>query len=212
MNWKKKEVFEDMKNKIITGELAPGEWLTERELVEIYGISRTPVREVLWNLASAYLVNIVPDHGYQVRLFSLDEVIEIYNARQAIEGTCSRLACSSTDSDYMDRLLDIESELKALDAEKDPEKGDLIGNKVHEFVIEKSRNNYLIDFNKKVSSVSDFTRNILKRDGVAEAKAKFDHLEIIEALKNRDSQGAEAAMIKHLRESCKDAISNYCGI
>ncbi|HCJ94023.1 MAG TPA: GntR family transcriptional regulator, partial [Sphaerochaeta sp.] len=83
---KKNEVFEDLRNRIVSGEFAPGDWLVERELSEMYGISRTPIREVLGKLSNLCIVEMQSSKGYQVKRLNLAEIIEIFNAREAIEG------------------------------------------------------------------------------------------------------------------------------
>lgn len=210
MKNKKDIAFNDLKEKILTGTFPPGKWITEREVGEMYNISRTPVREVLWNLCNLYILETHAEHGYQVKKFSLEDIIELYNARQAIEGTCARFACSSADADYIPRLIKIREELELLDAVKNPEEGDLIGNKVHEFVIEKARNSYLTDFSNKFSSLSIMMRNVVKVYSNIEKTARIQHIEIIDALLARDCNRSERAMINHLQTTCKDTVSNCC--
>ena len=85
---KKEEILEDLKRKIITGEIHQGASLTEREISETYGISRTPVREILWNLCSVNLAEQDPDKGCRVKTYTINDMIEVYNTREAIESAC----------------------------------------------------------------------------------------------------------------------------
>jgi len=88
----KAEVFADIQKRIMSGELQPGSWIVERDLVEKYGMSRTPIREVLNRLVALGLITVQKNRGYQIREFTLKDVVEIFNAREAIESACARFA------------------------------------------------------------------------------------------------------------------------
>lgn len=81
----REQAFEKLRNAIITGQLAPGKRLIEREICEALGISRTSVREALRRVEAEKLAKFVPQSGMTVALLSRKEIIEIYEVRASLE-------------------------------------------------------------------------------------------------------------------------------
>src|SRR5690554_1887708 len=104
------DVYEDLKAKISKEEFLPGEILVERDLCEIYKISRTPIREVLWKLVSDGLIEKVSNKGYRVKELTLENIFEIFQARESIEGMAVRLACQKGDSDFLSKIKQLQDE------------------------------------------------------------------------------------------------------
>lgn len=80
-----KLVLENLRSRIITGELAPGQRLNENELSSRLGISRHPIREAFRVLESERLVFSIPNKGAFVTNLSTEDLIEVYRAREMIE-------------------------------------------------------------------------------------------------------------------------------
>src|SRR5690606_12099784 len=76
----------------LAGEFAPGERMYELELSEKLKVSRTPIREALKSLAGEGLLDHVPNRGYYVRAYSVDDIVEAYEIRAALEGLAARRA------------------------------------------------------------------------------------------------------------------------
>lgn len=81
----KKQVIDSMRNAIIDGTFAPGQKLVERELCEMFDVSRSLIREALQKLEAEALITIVPHRGPAVADITLDEARSIYAVRQALE-------------------------------------------------------------------------------------------------------------------------------
>lgn len=77
-------------NDIISGYIYPGQKLVERELIEKYGVSKTPVREALNKLAENDIVKYELNKGFSVARFSRKDVQEIYELREISEGLVAR--------------------------------------------------------------------------------------------------------------------------
>jgi DNA-binding GntR family transcriptional regulator len=75
--------------RIISGESAPGERLTEPRLAELAGVSRSPVREALRLLASEGLVEITPRHGAHVARLGTRDARALYECRLLLEPRCA---------------------------------------------------------------------------------------------------------------------------
>jgi DNA-binding GntR family transcriptional regulator len=209
---KKDDVLEDLKQKIATGEIAQGAWISEREIGEMYQISRTPVREILWNLVSLNMIETAGDRGYRVIKYTIEDIIEIFNARKAIEGECARLACQSADPDYESRVQALKEELQAASEEEDPARLVAIGTKVHRFIQEKAGNRYLNAFNKRICSLVGIIRNTTKGYRSIEQQSRVGHREILDALEKRDGIRCAQAMRKHLHATCVAMVEYDCNV
>jgi DNA-binding GntR family transcriptional regulator len=95
----RQQVLDGLRQAIIDGRLAPGARLTERELTEMMGVSRTVVREALRQLETEGLIENIPNKGPVVRTLSLAEARDLYSVRAVLEGFAARLfADKATDA------------------------------------------------------------------------------------------------------------------
>lgn len=81
-----------LRGAILAGEFAPGERMYELGLSERLKVSRTPIREALKSLAGEGLLDHVPNRGYYVRAYSVDDIVQAYEIRAALEGLAARRA------------------------------------------------------------------------------------------------------------------------
>jgi DNA-binding GntR family transcriptional regulator len=81
----REQVIAALRQAIMDFQLKPGQRLVERELIEQLGVSRTTIREALRELASEGLVTVVPQRGAMVTAPSLEEAIDLYEVRAALE-------------------------------------------------------------------------------------------------------------------------------
>jgi len=84
-------VLDNLRQAIIERELAPGQRLIERELVELTGVSRTSIREALRELAAEGLVTTIPNKGTIVAQVTAEEARQLYQVRSALEALAGRL-------------------------------------------------------------------------------------------------------------------------
>ncbi|MGM0876176.1 MAG: GntR family transcriptional regulator [Bacillota bacterium] len=87
------EVYQTLKNSIITLELHPEERLNDKELAEKFGISRTPVREALKRLEDEGLVESLPGSSTRVAPIKLEEAKHAFTVVAALHALATRLAC-----------------------------------------------------------------------------------------------------------------------
>jgi DNA-binding GntR family transcriptional regulator len=84
--------FRQIQSAIVKGEIPPGSKISEPELVRTYGISRGPLREALHRLEGQRLLVRVPHAGARVVSLSHQELCELYQIRESLEGMACRLA------------------------------------------------------------------------------------------------------------------------
>jgi DNA-binding GntR family transcriptional regulator len=82
-------VYQALRERILSNELRPGTQLLEQELVELFGVSRTPVREALIRLQNEHLVQIIPRHGMRVRNVSMADIEEVFQVQTSLEAAAA---------------------------------------------------------------------------------------------------------------------------
>lgn len=206
---KKEDVFEDLRSKIVRGELSPGQWLVERDLSEIYHISRTPIRENLRNLAILGIVESEPSKGYRVKKLTVEEIIEIFNARASVEGECARLACLTKSTNFPKEINALKEQLEAIDILENSSQGVAVGADIHAFIVKTANNRYLTEFYQKLTCLAALIRNMTKNSALIEQKSKDAHLKLLLMLGKRDAVESRRYMRVHLRSTCKALVESY---
>jgi DNA-binding GntR family transcriptional regulator len=107
------QVTSALRHAIVSGQLQPGEALSEAVLARRYGVSRTPVREALKQLEREHLVQIVPRVGTYVQNASADDVLDGLVVKEALEGIAARLAAGRPDAPEVSELSRLASEMEA---------------------------------------------------------------------------------------------------
>jgi DNA-binding GntR family transcriptional regulator len=108
----RQQVLEALRRAIVSGRLAPGQRLTERELIEMLGVSRTVIREALRQIESEGLVEIIPNKGPVVRKLSATEAKDLYRIRAVLEGLAARLFAENADEEDVADLCDALESIK----------------------------------------------------------------------------------------------------
>ena len=98
------EVYRALKRDIITLEHRPGASLTEKDLAELYGSSRVPVREACRRLQQEGLVTTVPYKGYFVNQISLKDIGDCFDLRLALEAHALEHAAERASGADLERL------------------------------------------------------------------------------------------------------------
>jgi len=199
----KNTIYKELKTKIMSGKLLPGSSLVEREISDEYSISRTPVREILWRLASDGLLEQEPSRGYIIRKISLEEIFNIFQSREGIEGMAARLACQKGDDKFFSNIKEIRERIREIDIEKNCQEGVFFGRRLHDLIINIANNTFLSEFYNKLRNLTALTRNITQKSVLIEKKSKESHLVIINALEERDEEKSEYRMREHLRTTCR---------
>ncbi|MGQ7793412.1 GntR family transcriptional regulator [Faunimonas sp. B44] len=112
----RRQVVDALRFSIVSGRLAPGARLVERELIDRMAVSRTVIREALRQLESEGLIDVVPNKGAVVRKLTLDEAKDLYSIRAVLEGLAARLFVENADEGARRQLEDaLEATIQAYD-------------------------------------------------------------------------------------------------
>lgn len=98
------QAYEEVKRLIVTGEFPPDTFLSERQLAQRLGMSKTPVHIALKRIEAEGFVAISPQQGVVVRGLSPDDILDHYELREALEGFVARRLAERLDSAEADAL------------------------------------------------------------------------------------------------------------
>lgn len=194
------EVYGAIRENIINGSFGPGDLLKERELAEIYGMSKTPVREALSLLQQENLVEAIPRAGYMVTHITMRDVQEAYHLRLVLEIEAIRLAT--------ERIT--EEEIKALEERADASSGDemhVSNREFHIIIARASGNSRLADLIEQL--LDEMDRMMALDPHIFAPTGPYEHSTIVGALKNGDAGLAQEAMRKHVEEACRRVLERF---
>lgn len=183
---------------IVAGELSPGERLVEEELAERLGRSRGAVREAILRLGHDGLVVRERNRGARVRRFTLDEAIEILEARAALESLSAGYAALRRTDEEASALEALASAMRRLHAD-----GELLAMSernavLHRRILEIGAHRVSQDICSRLhSQMVRFQFRTVLAPGRSE-RSLAEHERIVEAITAGDRPGAEAAMRAHL--------------
>ncbi|SFW98971.1 GntR family transcriptional regulator [Marinospirillum alkaliphilum] len=197
-------VFEEIQDAIVTGSIAPGTKITEPGLAKQYGISRGPLREAMRRLEGRHLVTRIPHIGARVVSLSLEELLELYEVREAMEGMACRLAARQMPQVEIDSLKALlqkheqQAELQENIAYYQKE-GDL---DFHYRIVLGSGNKKLMELlcGELYYLVRMYRYRFSATSGRPQ-RAFTEHHRIVDAIEQRDEELAEMLMRRHIRAS-----------
>ncbi len=197
----KTSLYETLKRNILTLELAPDEDLDEVSLSEEYGISRTPVRDVLRQLAAEGYVDIRENRGARVIPMNLVTLRDFFLVAPILYEAVGRLAVQNFRPAQLAQLKDCQERFRSAMKARDVEKMALENNRFHEIIGEMANSAFLKPSLGKVLIEHARIGHILYRptDDQMEANLQTScqhHDQIIAAIAERD----EAAMVRLVDE------------
>lgn len=193
---------------IRAGLLRPGDRLTETDLADRLGISRTPVREAIRQLESDGLVTHVPRVGVTVRRLDYAEITELYEMRAVLEGTAARFAARAASEVELSELGAITAEMR-----KAPDAATLYdaNRQFHTVLLNAARNRFLVKAVEAVQKTLLILGPSTMEESARAAEAIAEHDRIIAALHARDGAAAEAAMRAHIEAAHRARLRQLRG-
>lgn len=183
---------------ILRGVFKGGERLEEEILAVRYGVSRTPIREALRELAARGLVEIRPRRGAIVRPVTAADLAEMFEAMSEIEASCARLAARRASAADLAHLEEAQHEGRRAAEGGDGEAYAKANERFHVHLYEASHNRFLAAETRRLYQRLEPYRRLLFRSDERRAASLREHDAIIQALKARDEAAAEAQIRAHV--------------
>ncbi len=198
-------VYDSIKESILMGDIQQGQRLMETHIAEEIGVSRTPVREAIRKLELEGLVVMVPRRGAYVAEISLDEVIDVFEIRAALESLAAELASKRITENEMQKLKDILIKEEEQADNNNVSRFIELDTEFHEILFMASRN-------KRLSQIINNLREHIQRYRTISLAYKGrmsvalkEHQDIMDALENGKERDVGALARKHI-ESASNAF------
>ena len=202
------QVVEVLRTMVISGDLAQGARLNEAELAGRLGISRGPLREAIQRLGAEGFIVFQRNRGAFVRTFTLDDLRQMYEARQSVEASAARLAAERATEDGVARLQELLASVDTV-LRTDTSGAYPVGFDLHELVLGLCGNTYLHRIGMELSNQMRLARIRSGRSPERARAALTEHQEIIAAIAHRDPQRAGDLMHGHIQGSLHNLVEAW---
>lgn len=198
----KDAVANDLRERIFSGELHPGDKIDQDALAEALGVSKLPVREALISLEAEALVRNVPRRGAFVADLTPDDVRDHYHIYGIISAAAAERAAERLSDAQLDTIDDIVEEMSTT---RDAARLEDLNHELHRLInqvggSERLRSVLRLLAGSIPARFYEFTPNWAET-------AHRDHLRIAAALRARDAAAASTAMAEHLRQGGDAAVA-----
>lgn len=203
----REKILENIRDAIVSGRLKAGSRVSEPDLAERYGISRTPIREAFRQLEAEGYLTVIPRRGAVVSELSPKEVEEFYAIKSIMEGYAARQACEKLTQKDLDRLQTINDKLGELARCGDIKHFFKVHNDFHELFIKAADNQKLHEL--IAGLVTKFQRlrfTSLSLPGRMDVSVQ-EHDKIIDAFRRKDADLAETLVRKNAEYGGRVLIS-----
>lgn len=187
------QALEHLQRMIEHGELRPGSMVSERGLMELTGLGRTPVREAIQRLAMTRMLHVHPSKGIEVPAVSVEDQLNGLEVRRTLESLAVTLACTRATEQDMTDMGTLRSALTGdfqLSAYAETVR------QTHALIIRAASNPYLDALMTPLQALSRRFWIIHVSDTAREiAEGRALHAEILTQILNRDANAARTASL-----------------
>jgi DNA-binding GntR family transcriptional regulator len=206
---KKVTVFEDLRRRIINGELQAGTPIDEALFAHELGVSKTPLREALRQLESIGLVDNIPGRGSMISHITANDILEIFAIREIIECGAAKKLAQLGDKEGLQRKLQQSEFVHAKEENRSEQACEWdFCTDIHVMIVEMLSNRKLSILYREIQDHIERIRNHFGKRVTQSRLLEItnEHQDIINALLKEDGQGAEQAMGKHLQSASRYLI------
>ena len=188
--------------RIVSHEYPPGARLVETRIAQELGVSQAPVREALRDLEQLGCVIHEPFRGCSVKAFSVDDLLEAFPVRAALEALAARLAAERMTEDELLLLAELLETMRAAARRGDAHDQSQANASFHATIVRAARNATL---ERQWSFLEPYSRTYLtvSQPGLDLRALSERHVPILDALRARDGEAAAVAMHRHLMDAAE---------
>ena len=204
-------VFEVLMAGLLSGALREGDRIIEADYNDLFGVSRTPIREAVLRLKTEGVLHRSADGSLVVRPISPDEIVEVYEVREALDALAAQLAAQRITEPALARLRWINDRMAAATESGDVASLADANIQFHDELFRASGNAFLASQGVSVHrQIRRFPGTPLT-DAERARSVVAEHERIIEALKTRDPDAAAGAAIDHIAAARDERVRMIWG-
>ena len=201
-------VQQEVERAILQGEYAPGSKLIESTLAEKLGVSRGPVREAFRMLEEAGLVRTEKNRGVFVRDIPIDEAVEIFDLRAAMDELVGRRLAENITPPQLKEIRGLVDAMEKAVKAEDAYNYHLLNLKFHDRLVEMAGNRKLTAIYRKLIKELSLFRRLNLADGWLLPISAGEHRAILKAIASGEPDAAGRAMYAHVMDSKQRTIEN----
>jgi DNA-binding GntR family transcriptional regulator len=191
--------YASIRGAILAGVFGPDQRLPEDELAAMAGVSRTPVREALRMLEAEGLVIFEPRRGARVTTHSNRELHDLYELRALLEGYGAGLAAERISNEDLEQISGLAQQMSAIvDQPESADEMTRLNGEFHRTIAVAAQNNHLANMVATVTNVPLIFLTFQQYSVDRMRASVRQHAELVQALRARDRQWAEAIMRTHI--------------
>ncbi|MFO1159330.1 MAG: GntR family transcriptional regulator [Reyranellaceae bacterium] len=200
------DVYEQLKDRLLAGELRTGQFVSQRELTDLLGATLNPVREAIRKLEAEGLINVYAQRGIQIVEAGPKAINDSYDYRLLLETNALKLLIARADAETIEAMArNVEASLEAL-ARSPKDRTVRVAALDADYQFHKD----LIDFQKNEIISKHYSLNAARlrlfRASLGEPLMRLEvagreHLEVLEACRARDADLAVARLAEHIQIS-----------
>ena len=191
-------VYDELKMKIMMGAISPGTRMMEVELAEEMGVSRTPVREAIRKLEKEGLISIEPRRGAYASSLSSQDMVDILEVRQTMEGLAADLATTRFSDEQKKELQRVSESFDEAVELGDMQQMIALDTLFHHLIVEGTGNKLLTVMVGQLQDMVLRFRYLYYDDFRRAEKMPGEHKEILEAILGGDPIKAKNAADNHI--------------
>lgn len=190
--------YVQIKQRIISCHLRPGEAINEAQLTQLLGLGRTPVHQALHRLEMEGMVTILPRKGVMVTPISLNDILDMIEVRRTNEELCVRLAVERAQEEDFIVMREIIGRTQPLLARRDVKGLMEVDLQFHLAISAAARNRVLAELLRNLHEKQARFWFLTLSEMHHSERIYDEHMQILTAMENRDSAAAVKAIHVHI--------------
>jgi len=204
------EILTRLRDYIVEGNIPDGGRVPERLLCEMFGISRTPLREALKVLAAEGLIELLPNRGARVRQLGQRDLEELFDVMGGLESLAGRLACETITDEEITEIERLHYEMYGSYLHRDMHGYFQANQRIHERIVATSRNETL---HGVYANLAGRIRRVRYSANFARERQRWteamrEHEAILDALRRRAGSELADILFQHLRNKRTAAVEH----
>ena len=193
--------YSAIRQRLEDGVFLPGDRLSESEISEICGVSRTPVREALRRLALEYFVRIEPNRGAFVIDWSREDIMDMFEMRSMMEGLAARKAAERASEAQIEKMRSITDSIEDSVVQNRPTlRAEFLtfNREFHDLIFEASGSRRLTEIIARFVEQAVIARTAEQYSPEDIRRSNQQHKDLVEAIGARNGVLAESIMRVHI--------------
>jgi DNA-binding GntR family transcriptional regulator len=203
------QAYQKIRQAIRRRQFRAGDRLREIELAELFGLSRTPIREALSRLQAEGLASQQAQRGFTLIEFDHNMVAELYAMRESLEGAAARLAARSADDAEIAMLRSLHDQYASLVEQGNETELTEKNRQFHEALCLCAHNRFLLRSLEPLQVALGLLGESNLMDRTRALQNISDHEAIVRALEQRDGDAAELHLRNHIRAAYAARIQRF---